>query len=259
MGNNRDGRILDGRGRQQACEDVGVEPKYKTFKGNDEQATQFVIAMNIARRHLDSSQRAASAANAMEWYRIEAAKRKAEGQKNGGEIEAKRPDKGKKKPLDGKNSVKGSRTKPAEEAVAKAAADFKTNPKYVAAAEKIKGADPDLFRRVEQGTIKIPQALKLLKKREEEEEQQKQRDLDPNWVDWDKEVKGFRKHIEKFSLRVAAFENECRDICVTYEDVKDHMDTKESEAIRRDCFLEAHVTMKRCVVLFEQFKEGMKS
>jgi len=50
-----DGQVLDGQNRLKACKAAGVEPKFKEFTGKDPLA--FVVAENIARRHLTAGQR----------------------------------------------------------------------------------------------------------------------------------------------------------------------------------------------------------
>jgi N6-adenosine-specific RNA methylase IME4 len=59
---HRDGRVLDGRHRDQACAELGIVPDVVTFEGTDSEALAFVLDLNLKRRHLDESQRAMIAA-----------------------------------------------------------------------------------------------------------------------------------------------------------------------------------------------------
>lgn len=52
-----EGAILDGRHRYAACQKVGVEPRFITFEGTEEDALKFVLAKNIARRNLTTAQK----------------------------------------------------------------------------------------------------------------------------------------------------------------------------------------------------------
>ena len=56
------GKILDGRNRDEACLIAGVEPRYVQFDGDDAQALDLVVSRNLRRRHLNESQRAMAAA-----------------------------------------------------------------------------------------------------------------------------------------------------------------------------------------------------
>lgn len=54
------GKVLDGLNRLKACEAAEVKPTFVEFEGGDPVA--FVLSVNLTRRHLDASQRAAVAA-----------------------------------------------------------------------------------------------------------------------------------------------------------------------------------------------------
>jgi ParB-like chromosome segregation protein Spo0J len=49
-----DGKILDGRNRAMACKELGIEPKYVEYTGND--PVGFVLSKNVHRRQLTQSQ-----------------------------------------------------------------------------------------------------------------------------------------------------------------------------------------------------------
>lgn len=55
-----EGKILDGRNRFRACQELGVSPDLEYLNGQDPVA--FVLSMNVHRRHLNESQRAIVAA-----------------------------------------------------------------------------------------------------------------------------------------------------------------------------------------------------
>ncbi len=56
------GQVLDGRNRLRACKDLKIMPKFVHFRGAEEKAREFVIAKNVARRHLSVGQLAVIAA-----------------------------------------------------------------------------------------------------------------------------------------------------------------------------------------------------
>lgn len=55
-----DGKILDGRHRYQACRELNIEPKTENWVGNN--SLEYVLSVNLQRRHLTESQRAMAAA-----------------------------------------------------------------------------------------------------------------------------------------------------------------------------------------------------
>ena len=69
-----DGSIIDGRNRHRACIEVGVSPRFRTWDGLGS-LTSFVVSLNLCRRHLDSSQRAMVALDALPFYEAEARQR----------------------------------------------------------------------------------------------------------------------------------------------------------------------------------------
>lgn len=51
--------ILDGRNRQRACDETGVEPRYEHFKSEDvDDQIAYAVSVNVSRRHLNDTQRA---------------------------------------------------------------------------------------------------------------------------------------------------------------------------------------------------------
>ena len=56
-----EGKVLDGRNRLRACIETGTPPEFREWAGPGT-ALDYVISMNLVRRHLDESQRAMVAA-----------------------------------------------------------------------------------------------------------------------------------------------------------------------------------------------------
>ncbi len=55
------GKIIDGRNRYLACTELGIAPVYREWNGEGS-LLEFVLSLNLHRRHLDQSQRAMVAA-----------------------------------------------------------------------------------------------------------------------------------------------------------------------------------------------------
>ena len=79
-GDRYNGTVLDGRNRLQACKKADVEPSCKKLKVED--PLQFVISANIARRHMDKSQRAMLALDLLHEFRKDAQQRMKKGVKD---------------------------------------------------------------------------------------------------------------------------------------------------------------------------------
>jgi hypothetical protein len=56
-----DGKIIDGRNRFKACEQLGIKPAFRKWDGKGS-LISFVVSLNLHRRHLNESQRAMVAA-----------------------------------------------------------------------------------------------------------------------------------------------------------------------------------------------------
>lgn len=57
-----DNRIIDGRNRFLACERLGIETEVFIYEGDESRILDFVVSLNLHRRHLSESQRALVAA-----------------------------------------------------------------------------------------------------------------------------------------------------------------------------------------------------
>jgi len=78
-----EGKVLDGRNRLRACEELGIAPLTRQWQPTrDGLAIDYVVSMNLHRRHLTASQRAAVAYNLLPWYESEAKKRQIAAQNN---------------------------------------------------------------------------------------------------------------------------------------------------------------------------------
>ena len=70
-----EGKVLDGRHRLRACRELGLEPRYEDYAGDDPLA--YVVATGLRRRHLTAAQRAALAVEVLPMLEEAARKRQA--------------------------------------------------------------------------------------------------------------------------------------------------------------------------------------
>lgn len=64
-----EGKIIDGRNRYLACQKLGIKPRYRKWKPvGDVELVDFVISLNLKRRHLNTSQKALVAVDALPYY-----------------------------------------------------------------------------------------------------------------------------------------------------------------------------------------------
>ena len=139
-----DGQILDGRNRFRVCREIGIEPAFRKWDGKGGSSPlSVVLSLNLHRRHLTSSQRAAIAVEILPMLEAEAKERQ-----------------GKRTDL---TSVKNLTEVP-QRATDQAARMFDTNRDYVSAAKKVHEADPALLQKVRDGETHIADALRKVVK-----------------------------------------------------------------------------------------------
>lgn len=136
-----EGKIIDGRNRYLACEESGIEPVTREWDGKGS-LVMFVVSLNLHRRHLSSSQKAALAVDVLPLLEGEARQRQLAAQNN--------------------NAARAVPQKVAEQAKGdsreQAAGMFKTNHSYVSDAKKLKEENPEKFEAVRSGEKTITQA-----------------------------------------------------------------------------------------------------
>jgi hypothetical protein len=144
-----DGKVLDGRNRERACLELGIEPQYEEWHGNGT-AADYVVATNLSRRDLTKSQRAAIAVLIEPHFAVLARERQRHPGKAGkGEPKA-------------DTVTEKMPEQAAGEAREHAATLCGTNSRYVTDAKRLLAEAPDLFHKVLQGELRIKPAIAVL-------------------------------------------------------------------------------------------------
>jgi len=137
------GKILDGRNRYRACQAVGVNPQYREYTGDN--PLNFVISLNLKRRHLNESQRAVIAAKLANMTKRDAINKRWNTTANlqlyeNGKIE-----------------------------VSTAAELLNVSPRLVAAVKAVEREAPELVEKIERGEMTAHEAEKKIKQRQREQ------------------------------------------------------------------------------------------
>jgi len=145
------GMIVDGRNRYRACKRLGKTPICREWDGKG-LLVDFVLSMNLQRRHLTSGQRAAIAVGVLDYYaRLAKQRQREHGHTAPGRSTTLRPSLA--QVLSGK-------------ATEQAAKRFNTSHGYISDVKRLSRKAPDLFEQVRRGKVTPPQAKRELNKRE---------------------------------------------------------------------------------------------
>lgn len=145
------GKIVDGRNRYRACAVAGIEPRYEEWQGHGS-LVSLVLSLNLKRRHLTPSQKAAIAVDLLPHLEKEARERQEAtwpkpGQKVGDNVVEKIPP-----PTDeGKSRDQAAKL-------------MGVNPHYVSEAKAISQASPETFGQLKAGEKTITQARREIVK-----------------------------------------------------------------------------------------------
>ncbi|MCR4340028.1 MAG: ParB/RepB/Spo0J family partition protein [Gemmatimonadaceae bacterium] len=140
-----DGQILDGRNRERACAEAGVEPRYVEVDLNGDSPVEYVLGENLERRHLTPSQTAVVAEKSIPLFAAEAKERQRE---HGGTAP------GRPKTLEPERAQVSGRAR------ALAAEKFGVADAQVARAIALRKHAPELLTEVEAGRLTIGAAVK---------------------------------------------------------------------------------------------------
>ena len=135
-----DHKILDGRHRYQACLELGIEPKFEQFEG--ENALDYVLGVNMNRRTLSSTQKACIGLEYLEIEQERAKQRQIEAGKATGKD---------KSDKDVKNASQASERAPTARKIV--ADKVGTNEAYLQIVKKIHTIAPELFEQMKTGTM----------------------------------------------------------------------------------------------------------
>lgn len=144
-----DGRIIDGRNRYRACIEGAVEPTFRKWSGEGS-LIDFVLSLNLHRRHLSQSQKAIVAVKALPLYEAEAKERQ-----------------GHRSDLDDPEDIGEILPQCSErgpKATEQAGAAVGVSGRYVQDAKKIAQEAPELVPKIEAGEMSVNQAKNAAKK-----------------------------------------------------------------------------------------------
>lgn len=144
--------VLDGQNRLRACEELGIDPVFQEYEGDD--LVEFVLAQNLHRRHLTAGQSATIVALAQDWSLAHP--------------KGKQPKSNKINDLDEKSNVaklpiKGKPLDTQADRSEKSGASKRTQ----GSADKLVKENPELAKKVATGEISLNAAIKEIEPEKE--------------------------------------------------------------------------------------------
>lgn len=198
-----EGRVIDGRNRLKACQELGIDPVVREWDGNGS-LVEFVVSLNFHRRHLTSGQKAACGVDVEAQLAVEAKAQKHEtvvkAGKRSGEVRKKKSRDAQnytseRKSEETSNEVQrvepSSSEKAAKKSITKAAKLVGSNRQYVHDAKTVAEKSPELIEKVKKGEITLPQAkreVQRAQKREKLNEKAIQASQEPDTSRWEIQV-----------------------------------------------------------------------
>lgn len=146
--------LLDGRNRWRACEIAAVEVLTRQYRGDD--PIGFSISQNLKRRHLNESQRAGIGAKAEPLYAAEAAKRKAQRERDG---QGRLTD----APIVADGPQQAPEQRKSRERAAKTAG---ASGRSVARYKRVQKEAPDLIPQIDAGKLALSRAERIIRDRQ---------------------------------------------------------------------------------------------
>lgn len=180
-----EGMILDGGNRYRACIEAGVEPEFTPFEGGN--LVSFVLSANLHRRHMTPGQQAAIVASAQDWAMSQVAGSNQHTTRGPATL----PD------------HKGATLPDRLSTVAERAAQSGASERTQRMADKVAKADPELAKRVAQGTVSLPKAIETIAGKRKTEQEQADEDA---FGDFDpiEELKTTQAEIERLQAQIKA-------------------------------------------------------
>jgi hypothetical protein len=175
-----EGAVIDGRHRLKACAEAEVEPRFQEWQGGGS-LVEFVLGLNLHRRHLSSSQKAVLALEVEKVLAEDARGRqrqaaqetnqkRAKGEGTLPELIPEAPHESERVTSTSESVGESStvlfpkvKSKQKGEAREKAASIVGTNSRYVSDVKKIAAERPDLVEEIKAGKLTVPEAKKQQK------------------------------------------------------------------------------------------------